>query len=140
MNGNRNQRSNRGQFDKKFESSWISQKDGFNNDTIIFAEKFGEYLAKNQLTTSQIRNIYGEVKRIEGKSSSEAKKDFLMLRPKMAYASKRAGGRGIEAFKDVMDLAHLAVLENEDFEDNFKNFCDFFEAVLAYHKAYGGRD
>lgn len=124
---------------------WIQKE--FTKDTIDFAEKFGAYLVKNRLTTSQIRNIYGEVKRIEAKvkddSFGNVFKDFLLLKPKLAYASKRAGTRGIEDFKKVMDKAHLAVVDAPDGKQRveaFRNFTDFFEAVLAYHKASGGRE
>lgn len=124
---------------------WIQKE--FMSETIDFAEKFGEYLVKNRLTTSQIRNIYGEVKRIESKvvpneDFSNGYKDFLLLKPKLAYAAKRAGTRGIEVFKEVMDKAHSAVVSLPDPErfKAFLNFTDLFEAILAYHKAAGGRE
>lgn len=142
-------------FKKDFSTDWITDK--FKNETIVFAEKFGKYLVENRLTTSQIRNIYGEVKRIEAnlttldakdedfdKKFRRCKKDILLLRPKIAYAAIRAGTRGIQALQEVMDKAHLAIDTNtEDFEllkNQFENFADFFEAVLAYHKASGGRE
>ena len=124
--------------------SWIQEE--FESDTIEFAEKFGTFLVKNRLTTSQIRNIYGEVKRIESKIGDagdkfpkEIYKDFLLLKPKLAYAAKRAGTRGIEVFKNVMDRAHEAVVEAGT-TDAFRNFTDLFEAILAHHKAAGGRE
>lgn len=72
---------------------------------------------------------------------AQFKKDFLLLKPKIAYAAKRSGSRGIEDFKVVMDKAHEAVDISGDKETSwkhFQNFLDFFESVLAYHKAYGG--
>ena len=40
-----------------------------------------------------------------------------------------------------MKLAHEAVkARTPKDEERFKNFCDFIEAILAYHKAAGGRD
>ncbi len=136
------------QFDlKEFNqniTSWIQEE--FAPSTIEFAENFGEYLVRNRLTTSQIRNIYGEIKRIEAKVTSndfgEVYKDFLLLKPKLAYAAKRAGTRGIEDFKKVMDAAHSAVIDlsKEKRVRGFRNFTDLFEAILAYHKAAGGRE
>ncbi len=127
---------------------WIGEK--FDTDTINYAEKFGKYLAKNRLTSSQMRIIYGEVKRIEasvmgldkGEDQGGNIKDFLLLRPKIAYAAKRSGTRGIEDLRKVMDVAHGAVnVEDEDkFKQTIENFADFFESILAYHKAYGGRE
>lgn len=153
MSNYRNQRREQPKFDtSKFKTTWIT--DRFNGNTIAFAEEFGEYLVKNRLTSSQIRIIYGEVKRIESalaaynpqQEGSEGKlkkyqKDFLLLKPKLAYAASRAGTTGILAFKDVMDKAHSAVsLEVAEMRNHFENFADFFEAILAYHKAKGGRD
>lgn len=129
-------------------TSWI--KDGFEDQTISYAEDFGKLLVNNRLTTSQIRNIFGEVKRIASDVKRDGlnahKKAFLMLRPKLAYAAKRAGGRGIEDLKKVLDTAHIAVTEQMSIQEKkkgekaFENFVDFFEAILAYHKAAGGRD
>jgi len=149
----RNQGRQQPKFDtSEFKTTWIT--DRFDNNTIAFAEKFGEYLVRNRLTSSQIRIIYGEVKRIEAalatynpkKEGSAEKlkkyqKDFLLLKPKLAYAASRAGTTGILVFKEVMDKAHSAVsLDIAEMKNHFENFADFFEAILAYHKAKGGRD
>ena len=140
-----NRNSHEWQVRPKEIKKWIGST--FDKETILYAEDFGKYLVKERLTTSQIRNIFGEVKRLQGtlqgKDSLDAKikKDFLMLRPKLAYAAKRAGSRGIDALKDVLDNAHKAVdLEGKHLKKQFENFVDFFEAILAYHKAAGGRD
>ncbi|MCU0445282.1 MAG: type III-A CRISPR-associated protein Csm2 [Microscillaceae bacterium] len=137
---------NYGTFDPK----WISEK--INMDCIDFTEKFGGYLAKNGLTTSQIRNVYGEVKRIELSSEINKKENkfengfdketsFLLLKPKIAYAAKRKGGQAMDEFKKVMNEAHKATQKEGSTDANsFKRFCEFFEAILAYHKAEGGRD
>lgn len=131
----------------EFKKEWIS--DGISETTVDYAEKFGKYLCDIQpdnrlgrmaMTTAQIRNVFGEVKRIQAKGYNEEKASFLLLRPKIAYAEARvkakSGRSRIEDFRKVIEMAHLAVKE----EKHFQNFVDFFEAVLAYHKAAGGRD
>jgi CRISPR-associated protein Csm2 len=131
----------------EFQSSWI--KDGIDEKTVLFAEKFGEYLCDKQpdlrlgrmaMTTSQIRNVFGEVKRIQAKGYTKERPSFLLLRPKIAYAEARvkakSGKSRIEDFRKVMEQAHLAVSNDEEFQ----RFVDFLEATLAYHKAAGGRD
>lgn len=143
-----------------FKSEWIKRKNGFSEETIDFTESLGRHLAKNGLTSTQIRNVYEEVKRIEatlkgkmkdiaasesqdaedGADFEAVKTDFLLLRPKIAYAAKRAGGRGMTDFKDVMDKAHSAVFDGANQVQSFTNFSKLFEAILAYHKVYGGRD
>ena len=96
------------------------------------AAQLGERLARN-LTTSQIRNIYGAVKKMQMKGELDTHK-LLMLKPKLAYAAKRHG-RGVNTLKDVLTQA-IDLVEND--RKKFNRFVDFFEAILAYHKFYGG--
>ena len=124
---------------KGFKPSWITQ--GLNSQGIEFCSSFGESLKNEGLSTSQFRSIYGEVKKIQSKNSIATEKTtFLLLRPKVAYAAKRANKPGSFKFKDVFIKAHKAVNPDEPngLEQRFQNFCDLLEAVLAYHKAAGG--
>lgn len=100
------------------------------------AKQRGQQLAKQGLTTSQIRNIYGAVKKMQMKGGKLDTHKLLMLKPKLAYAAKRHG-RGVETLKDVLTDA-IGFVENDP--ANFNRFVDFFEAILAYHKDAGGRD
>lgn len=128
----------------QFKPDWI--KSGITDECILFTEKFGRHLVDNRFTTSQIRNVFGEIKRIEMSGFTNQKTDFLLLKPKMAYAAKRAQDKdrqatGASDFEKVMKKAHEAVAtDSADASKRFQNFCDFIEAVLAYHKAAGGRD
>lgn len=131
-------------MENEFENAWIST--GITEDCILFTEKFGSHLATSGFTTSQIRNVFGEIKRIQMSGFNEHRADFLLLRPKMAYASKRAMDKdkratGASDFEKVLKQAHLAVASGKEGDNaRFENFCDFVEAILAYHKAAGGRD
>ena len=64
-------------FEDQFHPEWIEK--GVNMATIKFAEKFGSFLVKNGLTTSQIRNVFGEIKRIQMKSFEVEKTSFYLL-------------------------------------------------------------
>ena len=90
---------------------------------------------REKLSTSQIRNIYGAVKKMQMKGGLDPHK-LLMLKPKLAYAAKRHG-KGVNMLKEILTRAIDMV---GDDPTNFNRFVDFFEAVLAYHKAYGGSD
>ncbi len=96
------------------------------------AEQRGRQLAKG-LTTSQIRNIYSAVKKMQMKGELDTHK-LLMLKPKLAYAAKRHGG-GVNTLKDVLTQAIDLVGSDSK---KFNRFVDFFEAILAYHKFHGG--
>jgi CRISPR-associated protein Csm2 len=132
----RNQGRNydRPDWSSQVKNVWITDK--IDEDAVKFSEKFGNYLANNRLTTSQIRNIYGELKRIQMKGFEGEKTSFLLLLPKMAYAAKRNSNEGLNAFKKVFDELHKSVKN----EMHYKNMMDLMEAILAYHKAFGGRE
>lgn len=114
---------------------WITQ--AINDDAIAYCDKYGKTLSKKGLTTSQIRNFYGEVMRIKGRGFDREEEAVLMLRPKLAYATFRKGSEGSKMLKEILDPAlKLAAKDAKAFH----NFCQMFEALLAFHKAYGGRD
>jgi CRISPR-associated protein Csm2 len=134
---------------KTFQTTWITS--GIDNPCIDFTDSFGKYLATNGLSTSQIRNVFGELKRIQLKGIETENVSFLLLKPKIAYAIARAiktlrnhqekERKAFEAFRDIMNEAITVTQENEKTNpDRFQRFCDFFEAILAYHKCYGGKD
>ncbi|HEY86012.1 MAG TPA: type III-A CRISPR-associated protein Csm2, partial [Chloroflexi bacterium] len=99
----------------------------------------GSSLARQQLTTNQIRAIFGEVRRIEGDwkiDPKRANKNLILLKPKMAYrAKKEQRSRGVGELVSVLDPAINLVAGKQK---NFTRFVEFFEAILAYHKAAGG--
>ena len=113
--------------------------------TVQFAERFGSYLAEKDdmsepLTTSQLRKFFGEVKRqqMTGYDATE----FVMLKPKLAYAVGRAKQNGkkgrhmkIEDFYMVLADAIDKVENCSDKPKAFRNFITAFEAIVAYHKA-----
>jgi CRISPR-associated protein Csm2 len=110
------------------------------------ADKMGNDLAR-QLSTSQIRSLFGEVRRIEGdwlapgdtdkdkKRRDKAWRSLILLKPKMAYRAKRERGRGVEELVAVLSPA-IDYVDGDT--ENFRRFVEFFEAILAYHKAHGG--
>ena len=98
------------------------------------AERLGRQFQQGGLTTAQIRNVFGVVKQMQ--MSGFDPKKFILLKPKLAYAAARANKRGAEDFRNVISMAIDAVGESEE---NFQRFVDFFEAILAYHKAAGGK-
>ena len=129
----------------EFNASWIQS--GLNTEAIKFAEELGESLAQT-LSTSQIRNVFGEVRRIQQKGITNSfDSEVLLLKPKLSYARARASGKtGADAARDlesVLSSAIDAIFQNainpEQKFQRFENFANFFEAILAYHRAYGGK-
>jgi len=110
------------------------------------ADKLGKYLAPT-VTTSQIRAWFGEVKQIEAQWKSgqkdKAERRLILLKPKMAYRAARQekSRKGpLHDLKNLLDEAIDFVHSSPDKDQSFANFVAFFEAILAYHKAHGGKD
>lgn len=123
--------------------SIIQDKDK-TDELVKRAEEIGRGLAKNEkLATAQIRSFFSEVKRIEGFVQENGKVDkrrLILLKPQLAYQARRQivshKGTGVAKLEQVLSPAIGFVGDNMDY---FRNFVDFFEAILAYHKAQGGK-
>lgn len=124
---------------------WVAT--GPDSGLIVKAQVFGEQVKRDGLTTSQIRQVFTKLKSIEAKQYCQQRTDFVMLKPFLAYAAGRQSKvKGLQEFKEKITWGIDAVLSfhrgdnhNTDEGKRFKNFCTFFEAVLAYHRASGGK-
>ncbi len=119
------------------------------SDTVVFASKFGSYLGRDdkkkepdkngkyreikesKLTTNQLRKFFGEVKRQQMSGYDET--DFVLLKPKLAYAVGRAKDSNAK-INDFYKIIANAIDKVHN-EQQFKNFIKIFEAIVAYHKA-----
>lgn len=107
-----------------------------------WGHKLGKSLAdeRNGLKASQIRNIFGKVRQIEmywattEPEDQAALRDLILLKPKLRYQAERK--REVKALADLL----TRMIDQVDNRDKFQRFADFFEAILAYHKAEGGKD
>jgi len=100
---------------------------------IDLSEEFGKNCKNKKITTSKIRSIFDSVKKL--KSYDESKNELYMLLPKLAYAKGKDTKHTLDEFQEVMDK----LIRKIDSEQELKNFKDFFEAVIAYHRAEGGK-
>lgn len=118
-----------------FDESWITKE--ASTTLVKYAEDMGKFMAENGLTNSKIRSIYGEIKRIQMGEFEKEKSSFFLLKPKVAYALGRdERNEGLKLFKMIFDKAAEVVTDQK----SYHNFCNFTEAILAYHKAFGGKD
>lgn len=133
-------------MNKESVDKWVNQ--GPNPELLKMTEKFGETLVdgkdNEKLSTSQIRQVFTKLKAIEAKGFNQQsqKLEFMMLKPFLAYAQGRdRKNPALKLFKETMTWGIDAVLEGKDeFQSQrFNHFCKLFEAVLAYHKAFGGK-
>ncbi|MCK5860988.1 MAG: type III-A CRISPR-associated protein Csm2 [Candidatus Hydrogenedentes bacterium] len=114
-------------------------RNGIDKEFIQWAEGFGRDIARS-VTTSQIRNIYGTVKKIEMAGEIDLPA-VLLLKPRIAYAAHRNKGMGAE-LAPIITQAIDAVADgssNEEKQERFQRFSKGFEAIVAYHRAAGGK-
>lgn len=102
---------------------------------------YSETLAKSirKVTTTQIRNVYGTVKKLEMYGLSEITlRKLLLLKPKMAYTrAKIRGKENVDAYKEFEEAIGTAIdAVDIKYPETFTRFCNFFEAIVAFHKAY----
>ncbi len=131
---------NRGQERRPASAGKLAQavQKGIDNQFIDWAEDFG-HVIKEKVTTSQIRNIYGTVKRLEMETEVDLAK-VLLLKPRIKYT--RARNQGLEELADELCLAIDAIEKGEtpaEKQQRFRRFAQGFEAILAYHRAAGGK-
>jgi CRISPR-associated protein Csm2 len=137
---------------------------------VDLADKVGETLAANNLTTSQIRNVFGAVRKIQLNRDTEEQdkggsngdhlasshtavsswfREVVLLRPKLAYYAERekkskTKTKGMELLQNVLEPAIIQIaepgLDQNQRQQRFNYFVDFFEAIVAYHKKHGGRE
>lgn len=115
--------------------------DGDAEMMVRVAERVGKRLQREKLTTSQIRNFFGAVREIEMRwphSEKEAIRQLLLLTPKLAYYVGKAKGDNKMSLTHLDETLRPCINLVQGDRERFSRFVDFFEAILAYHKYYGG--
>jgi len=98
-----------------------------------FINRLRNYVEQNKtkITTSQLRNIFTRVKQL--KKPEEA----WHLRPQLAYAAGRNDQPAMKELVFLLDQLLCEIGANDT--AGLQNFQDFFEAIIAYHKYFGGK-
>jgi CRISPR-associated protein Csm2 len=121
---------------KNIEVAINKEKDKRGDVFIKCAENFGEAL--KGVSYSKIRKVYNEAKRISReKFCDEAIYRLKVLKSLIAYTEGRFSELRKVKFSEVLSRA---IDEAEKNEDNYRRFFDFFQAVIAYHRAKGGKE
>jgi len=132
------------QFETKFVNQDNLQKIILEGDSATLVN-VARGIAKKiiRISRSQIRNIYGTSKKIEMNlkedNARECYNKLILLKPKLEYAKGRSKGEGEKkAFSVLVDSLSKAIDMIDAKPERMKNFFNFFEAILAYHRAEGG--
>lgn len=120
-----------------------------NSELLVrISRQLGQELARGGLTTHQLRNLFGEVRRIameleqaeleEGSGSSirpSTWRRILLLRPRMAYQASRIQRRDNPMLR-LVEVLDRAIERIERDPERFRRFADFVEAIVAYHRYF----
>ena len=72
--------------------------------------------------------------------SEKSLRQLLLLKPRLAYAKARIDRRHKDAYEQFeRDIGSAIDAVELNSPETFTRFCNFFEAILAYHKAHGGK-
>ena len=113
-------------------------------ELVVLAKNTAQQLVSSNLSRTKIRNIFNEVRKIEAQwenKPQEAIRRLNMLKPKLDYTVAR--DREVAGLRDVMSKAIDMINQvpaGEERNQRFVRFMDLFEAILAYHRALGGRN
>ena len=107
-----------------------------------FGESFASRDRRAQVSSSQLRAFYGDVKSLEQKIAQGGSGAFdrfyylvKMLKSKASYVEgKRSGGRVSRDFRDYIHTCIDAIETEED----FKAFLKFFESTVGFYYGAGG--
>jgi len=80
-------------------------------------------------TKSQLRRLYGAVRRAVRASENERQHEFVMLRARLAYTIARHGLRSLDQLEKLL----LQVTRKNDTK-GYERFKDLFEAIVAYNE------
>lgn len=124
--------------------------------SLAYKDKNGNY--RIDLTTSQIRKFLTAVNRTANKveiyrsQNPQAKSlpedmvgEIQYLQVQLVYQAGRENGkRGTKPVTEFIDKDHANLIARikaigNSFE-KFEEFCRYVEALVAYHKFYGGKD
>ena len=133
---------------KKLDPKWVTGEIPIDESVVKWLESFGKYLAisnendPKSLTASQIRKFFGEVKKIQA-DFDRKKGAVVFLGPKLAYAvgrdynvrNQRANSKIEEFYKEIK--TGISAVGND--KSKFFNLVNIVEAIVAYHRLYGGK-
>jgi len=105
---------------------------------VEIASGLGKHLKEIDLKTTQIRKFLDWVRRIDGqfnKGKGFKKDSVILLKPKLAYSAGRE-----PKVKPLMEVLDPAIIAGSNSYESFKKLLALIEAIISYHKFYGGGD
>ncbi len=114
--------------------------------TIAEAERLAKYLVAEELKSAQMRLVFSKIRQIEARWTNEttqqsvSMREVLLLKPRLRYQGKRVLEKDKKQSFNVLADVFIGLIDQIEKREEFQRFVDFSEAVVAYHKVYGGKD
>lgn len=126
------------QITKRFNPTWITS--GVDDECMNLCEELAVDMVTAKISSSFLRNIFGELRRIEAGGFEKHHTEFVLLRPKLAYTCGRAIERNQNAKEELKALQEFYKLSAHHVANasGFQNLVSIMEAIIAFHKANGG--
>jgi len=83
----------------------------------------------DKITSSQLRNIFSKLK------PETSIQKVMLLRPQLAYIGGRTDSKELKELVFILET----LIKRIDDSAKLQSFKEFFEAIIAYHKYYGGK-
>ncbi|MEM4406737.1 MAG: type III-A CRISPR-associated protein Csm2 [Candidatus Methanomethylicaceae archaeon] len=132
----------RKEFMESLENSSLSKISAL--ELVETARALGRYLSYH-IKTNKIRRFLDALRKIQV-SPSYSPGEVALIRPYLAYAVGRSDGdegESMRKFMEFFDPIFKRISSLEDDKESRKEFdtaLRFMEAVMAYHKFYGGKE
>lgn len=152
MTGNYNRNNDRRTGGKPQNNGRGFTVEKLEGDVVQKAENIMSQYANQQITTTKLRSIYSLILDIynsersrDDKALEEANRLKLqMIRVRIAYEVGREDrGNAVGTFVENTNLiGYIKWIESNEqgnSRENFMNFARYMEALVAYHRFYGGK-
>ena len=104
------------------------------NELVQKAEQLAKILANKKVKTHQLRRIYERVQYINETANTagydKVSSDIKLLKPQIAYAVSRK--ENLEPLFDQISV----ILDKVKSSKNVREFYDFFQSLMCYHRYY----
>lgn len=126
------------------------EKDPDGKELFYCAEESGKFMAEKGVTATQVRKFYSKARQIKFRendknAANEVMYELRMLKAIISYTAGRFSKSKDDPLHKMKDILSKAIDEaiNDKMKFDKKRFErleNFFEAIVAYHRSYGGKE
>jgi CRISPR type III-A-associated protein Csm2 len=131
--GDRGEHGDRRGGDRRFEGPPEIELEKLVNDSLYLDNQAHAVVSRmrdmDSGTKTQLRRLYGAVRRAVRAPEGERQHEFVMLRARLAYTIARHGLRSLDQLEKLL----LQVTRRNDIR-GYERFKDLFEAIVAYNE------